>query len=62
MNDKRRKRAHRKLRSLLFKLGTDGKIGGRADSLTEAQTLRLLDLIDKEFAIGELLPLKGETS
>ncbi len=53
VNQKRRKRAHRKLRDLIFKLGTDGEIGEREDSLTEAETLLLLHRIDKVFSKGE---------
>lgn len=40
-------KARRKLRAKVFALANDGRLGGRAPSLTEAQALDLLKYIDQ---------------
>lgn len=47
MGNKRMEKARRKLRGKVFALANDGKLGGRAPSLTHDQALDLLAYIDR---------------
>ncbi len=61
MGTKRTEKARRKLRAKVFKLATDGKLGGRADSLTRSQALDLLAYID-DLLKAPTLPTAGSVS
>jgi len=61
MGRKRTEKARRKLRAKVFALASDGKLGGRDDSLNRGQALDLLAFID-DLLKEPTLPTAGRVS